>query len=48
MSFGKTLTLSNGATIPRVGFGTWQSAPGEVGQAVCRDESQIGYSAESM
>ncbi|CAH0043681.1 unnamed protein product [Clonostachys solani] len=34
MSLGKTSTLSSGHTIPTLGFGTWQSAPGEVGNAV--------------
>jgi L-glyceraldehyde reductase len=30
MSFGKTATLSSGHKIPTLGYGTWQSAPGEV------------------
>ncbi|KAG6059380.1 mitochondrial glycerol dehydrogenase Gld1 [Claviceps aff. humidiphila group G2b] len=34
MSFGKTVTLNSGATMPRVGYGTWQAAPGEVGNGV--------------
>lgn len=34
MSSGKTATLSSGHKIPTLGFGTWQSAPGEVGNAV--------------
>lgn len=34
MSLGKTSTLNSGHTIPTLGFGTWQSAPGEVGNAV--------------
>ncbi|KAJ7198483.1 NADP-dependent oxidoreductase domain-containing protein, partial [Mycena pura] len=34
MSFRKTITLSSGATIPQLGFGTWQSKPAEVGAAV--------------
>ncbi|KAF7586001.1 hypothetical protein BBP40_009724 [Aspergillus hancockii] len=34
MSLGKKVTLNTGAQIPQVGFGTWQSAPGQVGEAV--------------
>ncbi|KAK6829022.1 hypothetical protein RU639_003299 [Aspergillus parasiticus] len=34
MSLGKKVTLNSGAEIPTLGFGTWQSAPGEVGEAV--------------
>ncbi|KAI0645088.1 Aldo/keto reductase [Trametes meyenii] len=34
MSFGKTLTLSTGATIPQIGLGTWLSEPNEVERAV--------------
>jgi len=34
MSFGKTVTLNSGHAIPRVGYGTWQAAPGEVGNGV--------------
>ncbi|ORY56588.1 putative aldehyde reductase [Pseudomassariella vexata] len=30
MSFGKTVKLNTGAEIPQLGYGTWQSAPGEV------------------
>ena len=34
MSFGQTITLNSGHAIPRVGYGTWQAAPGEVGNGV--------------
>ncbi|KAM6510629.1 mitochondrial glycerol dehydrogenase Gld1 [Fusarium solani] len=34
MSFGNTATLNTGAQIPTLGYGTWQSSPGEVGQGV--------------
>ncbi|GES60270.1 aldehyde reductase 1 [Aspergillus terreus] len=34
MSLGKKVTLNSGAQIPQLGFGTWQSAPGQVGEAV--------------
>lgn len=34
MSFGKTIKLSNGALMPRIGLGTWQSKPKEVENAV--------------
>jgi L-glyceraldehyde reductase len=34
MSFGKTATLSSGYKIPTLGYGTWQAAPGEVGDGV--------------
>ncbi|KAF8588827.1 Aldo/keto reductase [Ramaria rubella] len=34
MSFGKTVTLSTGASLPVVGFGTWKSKPHEVENAV--------------
>jgi hypothetical protein len=35
MSLGKNLTLSNGATVPQIGLGTWLSKPKEVENAVC-------------
>ncbi|KAF5006039.1 hypothetical protein FDECE_7551 [Fusarium decemcellulare] len=34
MSFGRTVTLNSGHKIPVIGYGTWQSAPGEVGTGV--------------
>ncbi|KAK2605896.1 mitochondrial glycerol dehydrogenase Gld1 [Conoideocrella luteorostrata] len=34
MSFGKTVTLNSGHSVPRVGYGTWQAKPGEVGNGV--------------
>ncbi|KAJ5666511.1 uncharacterized protein N7477_008959 [Penicillium maclennaniae] len=34
MSLGKKVTLNTGHQIPQLGFGTWQSAPGQVGEAV--------------
>lgn len=34
MSFGKTVTLNSGHKIPLLGYGTWQSAPGEVSSGV--------------
>ncbi|KAL3469902.1 NADP-dependent oxidoreductase domain-containing protein [Aspergillus californicus] len=34
MSLGKKVTLNSGAEIPQLGFGTWQSAPGQVGESV--------------
>jgi L-glyceraldehyde reductase len=34
MSFGKSITLSNGTKIPQIGLGTWLSEPKEVERAV--------------
>ncbi|EJD34999.1 Aldo/keto reductase [Auricularia subglabra TFB-10046 SS5] len=34
MSFGATITLLNGATVPQIGLGTWLSEPNEVEKAV--------------
>ncbi|KAK7408522.1 mitochondrial glycerol dehydrogenase Gld1 [Neonectria punicea] len=34
MSLGRTAKLNSGHTIPLLGYGTWQSAPGEVGTGV--------------
>ncbi|EJD34997.1 Aldo/keto reductase [Auricularia subglabra TFB-10046 SS5] len=34
MSFGSTITLNNGATLPQIGLGTWLSKPHEVENAV--------------
>lgn len=42
MSFGKTITLNSGHAIPRVGYGTWQAAPGEVGNGVY-EALKVGY-----
>jgi len=42
MSSGKTVTLSSGHKIPQLGYGTWQAAPGEVGNGVY-EALKIGY-----
>ncbi|KAL4882572.1 NADP-dependent oxidoreductase domain-containing protein [Aspergillus karnatakaensis] len=42
MSLGKKVTLNSGAQIPQLGFGTWQSAPGQVGEAVYQ-ALKVGY-----
>ncbi|KAJ0426605.1 NADP-dependent oxidoreductase domain-containing protein [Aspergillus carlsbadensis] len=42
MSLGKKVTLNSGAEIPQLGFGTWQSAPGQVGEAVYQ-ALKVGY-----
>ncbi|CAG7930151.1 unnamed protein product [Penicillium olsonii] len=42
MSLNKQITLNTGAKIPQLGFGTWQSAPGEVGDAVY-EACKVGY-----
>ncbi|KAH7245128.1 NADP-dependent oxidoreductase domain-containing protein [Fusarium tricinctum] len=42
MSQGKTFTLSTGAKIPLLGYGTWQASPGEVGQGVY-EALKVGY-----
>ncbi|KAI9925296.1 hypothetical protein ASPWEDRAFT_32407 [Aspergillus wentii DTO 134E9] len=34
MSLNKKVVLNSGKEIPQLGFGTWQSAPGQVGEAV--------------
>ena len=34
MSLGRTVKLNTGATIPQLGFGTWQAEPGQVEAAV--------------
>jgi len=34
MSLGRRALLNTGAKIPQIGFGTWQSEPGQVGTAV--------------
>ncbi|KAJ9144984.1 Aldo/keto reductase [Pleurostoma richardsiae] len=42
MSSGKTATLNTGYKIPLLGYGTWQAAPGEVGDGVY-EALKIGY-----
>nr|XP_031861147.1 uncharacterized protein CI109_003508 [Kwoniella shandongensis]KAA5528219.1 hypothetical protein CI109_003508 [Kwoniella shandongensis] len=42
MSLGRTLKLNNGVTVPQIGFGTWQAAPGEVEKAV-EEAIKVGY-----
>ncbi|TXT08695.1 hypothetical protein VHUM_02823 [Vanrija humicola] len=42
MSLGRTIKLNNGVSIPQIGFGTWQSAPGEVGRAA-EEALKAGY-----
>ncbi|RAR02650.1 Aldo/keto reductase [Stemphylium lycopersici] len=42
MSSGKTVTLNSGYKIPQLGYGTWQAAPGEVGNGVY-EALKIGY-----
>ncbi|KAF2644002.1 Aldo/keto reductase [Massarina eburnea CBS 473.64] len=42
MSAGKTVTLNSGHKIPQLGYGTWQAAPGEVGNGVY-EALKIGY-----
>lgn len=34
MSSGRTVTLNTGHAMPKVGYGTWQAEPGEVGDGV--------------
>jgi len=34
MSLSRRALLNTGAKIPQIGFGTWQSEPGQVGTAV--------------
>ncbi|KYK56609.1 NADP-dependent glycerol dehydrogenase [Drechmeria coniospora] len=34
MSSGRTVTLNTGTQMPQLGYGTWQAAPGEVGEGV--------------
>ena len=42
MSSGKTATLNSGHKIPLLGYGTWQAAPGEVGNGVY-EALKVGY-----
>jgi L-glyceraldehyde reductase len=42
MSSGKTVTLNTGAKMPALGYGTWQSAPGEVGAGIY-EALKVGY-----
>ncbi|KAJ6784040.1 hypothetical protein PWT90_00327 [Aphanocladium album] len=42
MSSGRTVTLNTGAKVPALGYGTWQSAPGEVGAGVF-EALKVGY-----
>jgi len=42
MSLGRKVTLNTGATIPQLGFGTWQAEPGQVGAAVL-EALKAGY-----
>lgn len=42
MSFGRTVLLNTGHKFPTLGYGTWQSSPGVVGQGVF-EALKIGY-----
>jgi len=42
MSLGRKVALNTGAKIPLLGFGTWQSEPGQVGAAV-QEALKAGY-----
>jgi len=42
MSLGRVVTLRNGLKIPQIGFGTWQSKPGEVERAVA-EAIKVGF-----
>ncbi|UKZ76108.1 mitochondrial glycerol dehydrogenase Gld1 [Trichoderma virens FT-333] len=42
MSFGRTVLLNTGHKFPTLGYGTWQSSPGVVGQGVY-EALKIGY-----
>ncbi|MBS4460438.1 aldo/keto reductase [Lactococcus petauri] len=43
MSLTETYTLANGMTIPKVGFGTWQSKDGEEAYQAVKTALEVGY-----
>ena len=43
MSLTETYTLANGMTIPKVGFGTWQSKNGEEAYQAVKTALEVGY-----
>ncbi|KAG9664089.1 hypothetical protein KCU64_g508, partial [Aureobasidium melanogenum] len=42
MSLGRTVKLNTGASIPQLGFGTWQAEPGQV-EAAVYEALKAGY-----